>query len=343
MKKLLNTLYVTTEDSYLSLDGENVVLYSNKVLLGRVPLHNIDSIIVFNYQGTSPALMGACIERNISLCYVSPSGKFLARITGKMNGNVLLRKKQYEISCDESKSLSIAKNFIIGKVYNSKWVLERAIRDHSLQVDIDKVKKVSQFLSNSLINIRKCESLDELRGYEGEAAKMYFSVFDELILQQKDYFVFNGRNKRPPMDAVNCLLSFMYTLLTNTVITSLECVGLDSYVGFMHTDRPGRASLALDMVEELRSVLVDRFVLTIINKKIVTEKDFIVKENGAVLISDDARKKILSEWQKKKQDTIKHPFLEEKIEWGMVPYIQSTLLARYLRDDLDEYPSFLWK
>ena len=343
MRKLLNTLYVTSENSYLALDGENLVVYDEKKELGRLPLHNLDGIVSFGYRGTSPALMGACAERNISLCYLTPQGKFLARVTGKVQGNVLLREQQYKSSKDDEISLTIAKNCIMGKVYNARWVLERAIRDHGMQIDVEGVKKASLHLKESLQYIQNAESKDQLRGYEGEAASIYFGVFNELILQQKKEFNFQGRNKRPPKDNVNAMLSFVYTLLTNQITSALEVVGLDPYVGYLHTDRPGRVSLALDLIEELRSVYVDRFVLSLINKKIVNGKNFSQKENGAVLMGDDLRKKLLVEWQNKKKEVIAHPYLKEKVEWGMVPYVQAMLLARYLRGDLDGYPVFLWK
>lgn len=222
-------------------------------------------------------------------------------------------------------------------------MLERTIRDHSLQIDVERVKTASEYLQNSLSHIRNSQSKDQLRGYEGEAASIYFGVFDQLILQQKKDFKFQGRNKRPPLDNVNALLSFVYTLLTNQIVSALESVGLDPYVGYLHTDRPGRASLALDLIEELRAVLADRFVLSLINKRIISGKNFVVKENGAVLMDDDLRRKLLTEWQNKKKETLTHPYLKEKIEWGMVPYVQAMLLARYLRGDLDGYPVFLWK
>lgn len=343
MKKLLNTLYVTSQDSYLALDGENIVVLDKDKEIGRLPLHNLEGIVSFGYRGTSPALMGACADRNISLCYVSPSGKFLARVTGNVKGNVVLRRKQFEAVRDETVSLGIAKNCIIGKVYNARWVLERSIRDHSMQIDTEKVKHASGMLKDAAVAVQNSESMDQLRGYEGEAASVYFSVFDELILQQKKDFSFTGRNKRPPTDNVNAMLSFVYTLLTNNIASALEIVGLDPYIGMMHTERPGRVSLALDLIEELRPVLADRFVLSVINKKVVSAKDFLKKENGAVLMKDDARKRFLSEWQNRKKEMLTHPYLKEKVEWGMVPYVQAMLLARYLRGDLDAYPPFLWK
>lgn len=343
MKKLLNTLYITSEDSYLSLDGENIVVFEQAQEIGRVPLHNLEAIVSFGYRGASPALMGGCADRNISLCFLTPQGKFLARVTGRVKGNVVLRKQQYEISNDPVASLGIAKNCILGKVYNSRWVLERATRDHGLQVDVNQVKRASGFLKSSLESIETCTDMAQLRGYEGEAASVYFGVFDQLILQQKKDFVFSGRNKRPPLDNVNAMLSFVYTLLTGMIASALEAVGLDPYVGFMHTDRPGRVSLALDLIEELRPVLADRFVLTLINRKMVTGKDFTRKEDGAVLMSEKARKSLLVEWQNKKKEIITHPYLNEKVEWGMIPFVQAMLLARYLRGDLDEYPPFFWK
>lgn len=343
MKKLLNTLYVTSENSYLSLDGENIVVFEDKKEVGRLPLHNLEGIVSFGYRGTSSALMGACADRNISLCYVTPQGKFLARVTGKIKGNVILRQQQYESSRDKEISLSIAKNCITGKIYNARWVLERAVRDHSLQINTDQVKTASVHLKQSLEYIRNSQSKEQLRGYEGETASIYFGVFNELILQQKKDFVFCGRNKRPPLDNINAMLSFVYTLLTNQIASALECVGLDPYIGYLHTERPGRVSLALDLIEELRAPLADRFVLSLINKKVITRKNFKTKENGAVIMDDEARKRLLTEWQNRKKETITHPFLKEKIEWGMVPYVQAMLLARYLRGDLDGYPVFLWK
>ena len=343
MKKLLNTLYMTSENGYLGLNGETIVVYDEEKVVGKIPLHNLEGIVSFGYRGTSPALMGACADRNISLCYLTPQGKFLARVTGKTHGNVILRDRQYTSSKDEKCSLEISKNCISGKVYNARWVLERAIRDHAMQIDRERVKAASLQLKTFLQYIQNAESKEQLRGYEGEAASIYFSVFNELILQQKKDFSFHGRSKRPPMDNVNAMLSFVYTLLTNQITSALEVVGLDPCVGYLHTERPGRASLALDLIEEFRAVYADRFVLSLINKKIINKKNFTKKENGAVLMDDDSRKKLLMEWQNKKKEVITHPFLKEKVEWGMVPYVQGMLLARYLRGDLDGYPACLWK
>lgn len=343
MRKLLNTLYVTSHDTYLSLDGENVVILKGDAKVIRLPLHNLEAIVAFGYTGASPALMGACTKRNISLCFMTQSGRFLARIVGEVRGNVILRKTQYLISENNEISIQMARNFILGKIFNSKWVIERATRDYALRLDIDKLKTVTSNLSNTLNMIKGCLDLEQLRGFEGEAASQYFSVFDDLILQQKEDFYFKQRNKRPPLDNINAMLSFVYTLLANDVTAALETVGLDPYVGFLHRDRPGRISLALDIMEELRSVCADRFVLSLVNKRIISSSGFIKKENGAVVMDDDTRKTILSSWQERKKEELKHPFLGEKIEWGLVPYVQSMLLARCIRGDLEEYPPFLWK
>ena len=343
MKKLLNTLYITSEMRYLSLDGGNVVIKEKDCEIGRMPLHNLDMIVTFSRLGVSPALMGKCAEQNIPIVFLTPNGTYLARVEGKIRGNVLLRKKQYRVSENILDSTTIAVNFILGKVYNERWVVERVKRDHALQVNAEKLMDASEKMHNSLQMIASCDSLETLRGYEGETASIYFSVFDDMILQQKEAFFFRGRNRRPPLDNVNALLSFVYTLLANMTAAALETVGLDPCVGFMHGDRPGRYSLALDMMEELRPALADRFVLRLINKRIVTTKDFQQKEDGAILLTDSARKIVLAEWQKRKQEEITHPYLNEKIPWGMVPYAQAMLLARHLRGDIEAYPPFFWK
>lgn len=343
MKKLLNTLYITTPDRYISLDGENVVISAERQEIGRVPLHNLERIMLFGGAGASPALMGKCVSESRELVFMSRSGKFLARVEGEVNGNVLLRRKQYRVSDKPQESLKIARNIIAAKLYNSRWVLERTIRDHSMRIDRELFKSKSLFLKNAVDNAMKAENIDILRGIEGEAASVYFSVFDDMILQQKDDFKFNGRNRRPPLDRVNAMLSFAYSLCTSMCTSALEAVGLDAYVGFMHTDRPGRRSLALDLLEEFRAVMCDRFVLTMINKRTISPDHFEMREDGAVLLNDDGRRAFLTAWQNRKDEEIKHPFLEEKVQWGMIPYTQALLLSRYLRDDLDSYPPFLWK
>lgn len=343
MKKILNTLYVTTPDAYLSLDGENVVVIKDNNVLGRIPLHNLQGIIGFGYTGASPALIGKCVEYGIELSFLSMYGRFLGRVTGEVNGNVLLRKAQYRISDDKEKRFTIAQNFILGKLYNTRWIIERTCRDYAMRVDVETLKRTSYHLLNSIQKVRVCNDAETLRGIEGEAAQMYFGVFNQMILQQKSEFVFDKRTKRPPLDAVNAMLSFLYTLLAHEAAWALSAVGLDPYVGFLHTDRPGRISLGLDLMEEFRSIMVDRFVITLINKRQVKPDDFIQKENGAVVFREEARKNILAAWQKKKQEMITHPFTGDKVNWGMTIYGQAQLLARYIRGDMDAYPPFLWK
>lgn len=343
MRKLLNILYVTSPDSYLSLDGENVVVLVEEKERIRIPLHNLEGIVTFGYTGASPAFMGQCAKRNIGLTFLTQNGRFQARVVGESKGNVVLRREQYRIADNEGRRLEIAKNCIIGKIHNSRSVINRALRDHAERINVDKFQLVSEQLKNGLSLVQTAHSLDELRGYEGEVASRYFSVMDDLILQQKDDFYFHTRNKRPPLDNVNAMLSFVYTLLAHDVAAALETVGLDAYVGFLHTDRPGRISLALDMMEELRSIFADRFVISLINKKVINSNGFEKQENGAVIMKDDTRKEILRSWQERKQEKMKHPFLEESIEWGLVPYVQAMLLARFIRGDLDGYPPFLWK
>jgi len=343
MRKLLNTLFVTTPETYLALDGENIVILKEETKLGRVPLHNLESIVTTGYLGASPALMRKCAEKNIWLTFLTSTGKFGSRVTGGTTGNVTLRKKQYRISDREEESLAIARHFIIGKLYNQRWMLERITRDNPMRVDVERFKKISGELKKYIEDVRQVADLETLRGIEGQAANRYFLLFDQMILQQKADFGFYGRNRRPPLDNVNAMLSLAYTLLAQECAAALETVGLDPYVGFMHQDRPGRASLALDLMEELRGIYADRFVLTLINKKIVSEKDFLKKESGAVILTDEGRRTFFQHWQEKKQEQIQHPFLGEKINWGLVPYTQALLLSRFLREDLDGYPPFLWK
>lgn len=343
MRKLLNTLFVISEDSYMTLDGENVAIMSGKDILARFPLHTLENIICFSYKGASPALMGACAARNVGLSFFSPYGKFLARTMGEEQGNVLLRKEQYRIADCEERSLPFAKNMILGKVYNCRWSIERTVRDHAARVDIESLKKISQELQAGLTSIAECDSMENLRGIEGQLAARYFSVFNEMIINQKEDFQFDIRNRRPPLDRVNAVLSFAYTIVGNECANALRSVGLDPYVGFMHGDRPGRKSLSLDLLEEFRGILADRFVLTLINTKALQKDCFTKHDDGAVLLNDKGRKVFLSAWQNHKKEKITHPYLKEKVEWGLVPYIQALLLARTIREDLEEYPPFLWK
>jgi CRISPR-associated protein Cas1 len=342
MKKLGNVLYVTTPEAYLSLDGENIVVKKNENTSTRLPLHNIENIVCFTWQGASPALMGACAERNIGLCFLTPNGRFQARVTGKVRGNVLLRKKQYEVSEKDEQCVPIAASFLLGKVANCRKVIERALRDHAMLVDIQALTSVSTFLKETLRAIPTCKSVGDLFGFEGSAAKVYFGAFDQLILQQREDFAFEERSRRPPLDNMNSLLSFLYTLLTNEAASALETVGLDPYVGFLHQDRPGRPSLALDLMEELRPVFADRLALSLVNRKQVTGEGFTQKESGGVLMDDDTRKTVLIAWQDRKKEQLIHPYLKERIPFGLLPHVQAILLARHLRGDLDAYPPFFW-
>ncbi|MEW6717228.1 MAG: type I-C CRISPR-associated endonuclease Cas1c [Chloroflexota bacterium] len=342
MKKLGNVLYITAPEAYLSLDGENVVVKKDENTSTRLPLHNLENIVCFSYLGVSPALMGACAERNIGLSFFSPYGRFQARVSGRVRGNVLLRKKQYQVSENEAQSVPIAASFLLGKIYNSRKVLERGIRDHAMLVDVQALQNASAFLKETLGAIPQCKNTAELIAFEGSAAKIYFGVFDHLILQQKEDFRFEERSRRPPLDNMNSLLSFLYTLLTNEAISALEAVGLDPYVGFLHQDRPGRPSLALDLMEELRPVFADRLALSLVNRKQIAGKGFIQKESGGILMDDDTRKSVLTAWQERKKDEIVHPYLKERIPFGLIPHVQAMLLGRYLRGDLDAYPPYFW-
>jgi CRISPR-associated protein Cas1 len=342
MKPLANVLYVTIPEAYLSLEGENVVIKKEEAVSMRLPLHNLENIVCFNYLGVSPALMGACVERNVGLCFLTPNGRFLGRISGKVKGNVLLRKKQYAVSEKDEASLPIAASFLLGKIANSRKVIERALRDHAMLVDVPALNQASAALKETLTVIPDCKSIGELMAFEGSAAKIYFSTFDQMILQQRQDFTFEERSRRPPLDAMNSLLSFLYTLLTNDVASALETVGLDPYVGFLHQDRPGRPSLALDLMEELRPVFADRLALSLVNRKQVAGKGFVQKESGGILMDDDTRKAVLTAWQERKKEEIVHPYLKERIPFGLIPYVQAMLLARHLRGDLDAYPPFFW-
>lgn len=343
MRKLLNTLYVTTPESYLSKDGQNVVVSIKSEEKFRIPIHNIEGIVCFGYMGASPGLIGLCAENNIGLTFVTENGWFLGRFTGKINGNVLLRRKQFRMADSDTDSLNIARMVISGKLANSRNVLQRVIRDHGESINSIAFEESIGKINNKLKSIQRAKSLDELRGYEGEGALAYFSVLDQMILHQKEHFYFHERSRRPPLDNVNAMLSFVYTLLMHEVTTALETVGLDPCVGFLHRDRPGRSSLALDLMEEFRPYLADRLVLSLINRRQVNCKGFIHLETSGVTMSNETRKEIISAWQKRKQESIVHPFLNEEIPVGLLPYIQALLFARFLRGDLDNYPVFIMK
>lgn len=343
MKKHLNTLFITTQGAYLAKEGETVVVKVEKEVRLRIPVHTIGGIVCFGNVGCSPFLMGFCAENGVGVSFLSEHGRFMARIQGPVSGNVLLRREQYRKADDPVFSAGMAKAVLIGKIANCRTVLNRALRDHSEKIDADQIADTVKRLNYNLELLNRDQPLDILRGIEGDAAHSYFCVFDHLITSQKDTFSFHERNRRPPLDNVNCLLSFIYTLLAHDVRSALETVGLDPAVGFLHRDRPGRPSLALDLMEEFRPFLADRLALSLINLRQVQGKGFNKTDSGAVLMNDDTRKTLLVAYQERKQEEIYHPFLDEKVTIGILFHIQALLLARYLRSDLDGYPPFIWK
>lgn len=343
MRHLLNTLYVTTQGAYLSRDGETVLVrveHENKL---RVPIHTLGGIVCFGQVSCSPPLMGLCGERNVAISFLSEHGKFFARVQGPVSGNVLLRREQYRRADSEDASARIAQSVVVAKVANCRTVLLRGIRDHGENPKVPALEAATARLGHLLNDLRQAAPLDAIRGLEGDAARTYFEVFDHLVTAQKEDFFFRERSRRPPLDNLNSLLSFFYTLVAHDVTAALETVGLDPAVGFLHRDRPGRPSLALDIMEEFRPVLADRLALSLVNRQQVRGKGFTKTETGAVLMDDATRKEVLVAYQKRKQEEIQHPFLGEKVEVGLLPFVQAMLLARYLRGDLDGYPPFLWK
>jgi len=343
MKKLLNTLYVTTQGAYLAKEGETVAVKIDQEVRLRIPIHTIGGIVCFGNVSCSPFLMGFCTENGICISFLNQHGRFLARVQGPVSGNVLLRREQYRSADNDDLSGKLAKAFVTGKVANCRTVLQRALRDHSGKIDEEALRLALDNLNRTLKSLELNQTLNEVRGLEGHAAHTYFSVFDHLIVAQKDEFSFQERNRRPPMDNVNCLLSFIYTLLVHDCRSALESVGLDPAVGFLHRDRPGRPGLALDLMEEFRPFFADRLVLSLINLRQVQHKGFKKTEAGSVVMNDETRKVLLVAYQERKQEEILHPFLEEKVSIGMLFHVQALLLARCLRGDLDGYPPFIWK
>ncbi|MBV9036365.1 MAG: type I-C CRISPR-associated endonuclease Cas1 [Acidobacteriaceae bacterium] len=344
MQRKLNTLYATTEGAWLHKDGANIVMEVEKKIRARLPVHMLESVVCIGRIAVSPQLLGFCAEQGISICYLTSNGRFLARVEGPVSGNVLLRREQYRRTDDPVRCAAIVRNLLIGKVHNQRAVLARGWRDHGEKIDnaaafqyaLKRLKRIPQTLLMET-------NLDALRGLEGEAAQAYFGVFDQLIRVETPVFRFKGRNRRPPLDAFNALLSFLYTLLTHDCRSALETIGLDPAVGFLHRDRPGRPSLALDLAEEFRPLLGDRLALSLVNRMQVTERDFQTLDNGAVLLKEDARKTVLMAYQERKREEMHHAFTGEKIAIGLFPHMQAQLMARHLRGDLDAYPPFLWK
>ena len=344
MKRHLNTLFVTTPRSYLRKEGQSVVVRVDKQTKLRVPIHNISSIVCFGRVSCSPVLMGFCAQSGVAISFLTEFGRFLASVNGYSPGNVLLRREQYRQADDHIASAEIARSILIGKIHNSRTVYRRAARDATNPKQKDILSNTADRIATSIhaLTIAPAD-LDSLRGIEGDSANTYFHNFKQLFTSDSPSFSFHNRNRRPPRDPVNALLSFLYTMLTHDARAACEAAGLDAAVGFLHRDRPGRPSLALDLIEELRPIFADRLALSLINRQQIQPKHFDIIETGAVLLKDDPRKTVLAAYQQRKQDTITHPFLGEKITLGILPHIQARLLARYLRGDIDAYPPFLWK
>jgi CRISP-associated protein Cas1 len=346
MRRLLNTIYVTTENAWLKKDGANLVVELDGAEKGRAPLHMLEGVVSFGRPGGSPALMAACAQGGVCVSYLEPNGRFLARVEGARSGNVLLRRAQYRAADDAAKTVPIVRGFVAAKAANQRTVLLRALRDHAATLAPDDgaglaaaVERLGSIARRTLA----ATDVDLLRGLEGEAAARYFAVFGSLIRSRDAAFAFGGRSRRPPLDRVNALLSFLYAMLGHDCRGALEAHGLDPQVGFLHADRPGRAGLALDLMEELRPVLADRLALSLVNRGQVKASDFIMEEAGAVRLTDDARKTVLVAWQERKREELRHPFLGENVPAGLLAHIQAQLLARHLRGDLDGYPGFIWK
>ena len=343
MKKHLNTLFVTTQGSYLSKEGECAVIKIDRVEKTRIPLHMLNGILCFGQVSCSPFLLGYCAELGIAVTFLTEYGKFLCQMQGPVRGNILLRRAQYRMADNYLQTAILARSFVIGKIGNARVTLARALRDHPEKVDAMKLKHVQHLMAGCIKRLQEMTDQEQIRGVEGEAAKLYFEVFDECITSSDPLFRFSGRNRRPPLDRVNCLISFLYTLLTHDIRSALESCGLDPAAGFLHKDRPGRPSLALDMLEEFRSFIADRLALSLINRGQVQAKDFTVSETGAVLMKDDTRKTIITAYQQRKQEEIEHPFVREKMPIGLLWHMQAMLLSRYIRGDIDAYPPFVWR
>lgn len=346
MRRHLNTIYVTTESAWLRKDGANIVVEADGTERGRAPLHMIEGIVCFGRPGASPALMAACAEAGISLSFLTPQGKFLARIEGPRTGNVLLRRTQYRIADDPARSVPIVRGMVTAKAANQRTVLRRALRDHGAAMEPERrtaLENAGARLSHIARRAAMADDIDTLRGHEGDAAKLYFGAFDAMINGDRENFFFRGRSRRPPLDRINALLSFLYAMLGHDCRSALEGAGFDPQVGYLHADRPGRASLALDLMEELRPVMADRLALSLVNRGQLRAGNFRIDEGGAVSLSDEGRKTVLVAWQERKKRELRHPFLNETMPLGLVPHMQALLLSRHMRGDLDGYPPFVWK
>ena len=343
MKQLLNTLYVMTQGAYLTLDHETLkVEVDGKVQL-QVPLHHIGSIVIMGNVMITPFLLGKCADDGRSVAILDRNGQFKCRMVGKSSGNVLLRQAQYECVRDPKRATTIARNIVAGKIKNSREVLLRGARETENQIEAESLKRAAEILAGALMRLKDADDADAVRGFEGESANAYFGVFDLMVKEgERTSFKMNGRSRRPPLDPMNGVLSFLYTLVLHDCISAVEGVGLDSQMGFLHALRPGRPSLGLDLMEEFRSLLADRLALTLINRKQIAAKDFEVRPGGATYLNDDGRKTVIVAYQKRKQDEYHHPILEEKVPFGLLPHVQARLLSRHLRGDLEAYTPFLY-
>lgn len=343
MRKLLNTLHVTTQGAYVHRDGETIsVKVDNEVRL-RLPIHTIESLVCYGQVTCSSFVFGLCCERGVSVSLLTENGRFLARVTGPVSGNVLLRRQQFRVADMPSPALSIVTAIITAKIANSRLVLLRGARETNDKERQTRLRSRAHHLSHIGAAAAHSTTIDEVRGYEGIAAQDYFSVFNDLMSGDSEEFHFNGRSRRPPLDRPNAMLSFVYALLRHDIESALESVGLDPAVGFLHTDRPGRPGLALDMMEEMRPHLADRLVLSLINRRQIQASGFTTEDGGGIIMDGSTRKEVISAWQRRKQEEIEHPFLQENIPIGLIPYVQALLLARHLRGGLEVYPAFFWR
>ncbi|MCK4593771.1 type I-C CRISPR-associated endonuclease Cas1 [bacterium] len=343
MRRLLNTLFITTQGAYLSKKGETVLVNVDGQERKRFPIHNLGSLVCFGRVSCSPYLLGLCGERGVAVSFLTTYGRFLARVQGPISGNVLLRREQYRRADNLKFSAEVARALVIGKIVNCRRVLNRFLNDHPKNRGVEDIRRASVRLKAYLTDLSLLAPLDAVRGVEGEAARCYYSTFDHLITKQKSDFAFYGRSRRPPQDNINALLSFLYTLLMHDVRSALETVGLDPAVGYLHRDRPGRYGLALDLMEGLRPFLADRLALSLINLQQVHGKGFRQRETGGVVMNDRTRKTVLVVYQERKNDELTHPFIGERVKVGLIPFIQALLFARYLRGDLNAYPPFVWR
>ncbi|MBR4103071.1 MAG: type I-C CRISPR-associated endonuclease Cas1 [Thermoguttaceae bacterium] len=343
MKRFGNTVYVTTQKIYVRQDGTNLVFSLDGKEVRRLPIHTLDGVVAFGAVSWSPFALGLCAENGVAVSMLTENGKFLARVVGPQSGNVLLRRAQHRRTTAPETAAEAARAFVSAKIANARVVLQRAVRDRGAQTNVDALERAAQKLSRSIFDLTRSPTVAQIRGVEGDAARTYFSVFNELIVAQKHAFVFRERSRRPPLDPINALLSFLYVLLAHDLRSACEAVGLDPQLGFLHADRSGRASLALDLTEEFRPWLADRLALSLINRRQIDPRGFERSESGAVVMSDATRKTVLTAWQERKRDELQHPFLGEKVPIGLLPLVQARLLAKWLRGELDAYPAFFWK